>query len=110
MTLSAGVVGVPSGIRKAAGEADPTENRRRRVDWRVWLYTVPVLLVFTFVFIGPLIFTVWTALHDTTYFQIGEFSGLNSFVTLFTDPSLPAQIGTTLVFSLGALIVALPAG
>jgi multiple sugar transport system permease protein len=111
MTLSAGVVGVPSGIRKAAGDTDPRNTpRRRRTDWRVWLYTVPVLLVFTFVFIGPLIYTVWTALHETAYYEIGEFSGLNSFVELFTDASLPAQIGTTLVFSLGALVIALPAG
>ncbi|MFF2486213.1 carbohydrate ABC transporter permease [Microbacterium sp. NPDC058062] len=111
MTLSAGVVGVPSGIRKAAGDTDPSNKvRRRRVDRRVWLYTLPVLLVFTFVFVGPLIYTVWTALHETTYYQIGEFSGLNSFVELFSDPSLPVQVGITLVFSIGALVVALPAG
>ncbi|NKF31556.1 sugar ABC transporter permease, partial [Pseudomonas sp. BGM005] len=73
-------------------------------------YTVPVLLVFTFVFIGPLVYTVWTALHETTYYNIGEYSGLNSFAQLFTDPSLPAQIGTTLAFSLGALVIALPMG
>ena len=111
MTLSGGVVGVPSGIRKAARGPDPrVQLRPGRKDRRVWLYTVPVVLVFAFVFIGPLIYTVWTALHETTYYQIGEFSGLNSFVALFSDPSLPQQIGTTLVFSLGALVVALPAG
>ncbi|MET0886757.1 MAG: sugar ABC transporter permease [Mycetocola sp.] len=111
MTLSSGVVGIPSGIRKAAGGTDPSlERRPARKDRRIWLYTVPVVLVFTFVFIGPLIYTGWTALHETSYYVIGEFSGLNSFVALFTDPSLPMQIGTTLVFSLGALVVALPAG
>lgn len=111
MTLSPGVVGAPSGNRKAATDTDPSSKRPSgRIDRRVWLYTVPVVLVFTFVFIGPLIYTAWTALHETTYYQIGEFSGLNSFVALFSDPSLPAQIGTTLAFSLGALVVALPAG
>ena len=71
---------------------------------------LPVSAVFLFVFIGPLFYTAWTALHETRYYQIGEFSGLNSFVELFTDPDLPRSIRTTLVFSLGALVIALPAG
>lgn len=76
----------------------------------VWLYVVPVSAVFLFVFVGPLIYTAWTALHETTYYQIGKFSGLNSFVRLFSDSDLPSRIWTTLVFSLGALVIALPAG
>ncbi|MBU8865679.1 sugar ABC transporter permease [Paenarthrobacter sp. MMS21-TAE1-1] len=76
----------------------------------VWLYVVPVSAVFLFVFVGPLIYTAWTALHETTYYQIGKFSGLNSFVRLFSDSDLPSRIWTTLVFSLGALAIALPAG
>jgi multiple sugar transport system permease protein len=71
---------------------------------------LPVSAVFLFVFIGPLFYTAWTALHETKYYQIGEFSGLNSFVELLSDPNLPSSIRTTLVFSLGALIIALPAG
>jgi multiple sugar transport system permease protein len=112
MTLSSGIVGVPSGIQKAADNPGPgyKNDSRRRGDLRVWLYAVPVVLVFAFVFIGPLIYTAWTALHETTYYQIGEFSGLNSFVDLLSDPDLPKQIATTLVFSLGALVIALPAG
>ncbi|MDQ4213707.1 sugar ABC transporter permease [Microbacterium capsulatum] len=111
MTLSSGIAGDPPGLRKAANKPDPTTAiRRPRADPRVWLYAVPVVLVFTFVFIGPLIYTAWTALHETTYYNIGEFSGLNSFIKLFSDPELPTQIGTTLVFSLGALVIALPAG
>lgn len=76
----------------------------------VWLYVLPVSAVFLFVFVGPLIYTAWTALHETSYYQIGKFSGLNSFVRLFSDSDLPSRIWTTLVFSLGALIIALPAG
>lgn len=98
-----------------AGETPPTRRgaptaRRGRGDRQVWLYVIPVSAVFLFVFVGPLIYTAWTALHETTYYQIGEFSGLNSFVKLFSDPDLRKSIGTTLVFSLGALVIALPAG
>ncbi|WP_281450374.1 carbohydrate ABC transporter permease [Paenarthrobacter nitroguajacolicus] len=84
--------------------------RRVRRDRMVWLYVLPVSAVFLFVFVGPLIYTAWTALHETTYYQIGKFSGLNSFVRLFSDSDLPSRIWTTLVFSLGALVIALPAG
>lgn len=76
----------------------------------VWLYVLPVSVVFLFVFVGPLIYTAWTALHETSYYQIGKFTGLNSFVRLFSDSDLPSRIWTTLVFSLGALVIALPAG
>jgi multiple sugar transport system permease protein len=71
---------------------------------------LPVSAVFLFVFIGPLVYTAWTALHETRYYQIGEFSGLNSFVELLSDRDLPSSIRTTLVFSLGALVIAVPAG
>jgi multiple sugar transport system permease protein len=89
-------------------ESPPLPSPRN--DRRVWLYVIPVSAVFLFVFVGPLVYTGWTALHDTNYYQIGKFSGLNSFVKLFSDPDLPTQIGTTFVFSLGALVIALPAG
>ena len=87
-----------------------TIARRRRTDRSVWLYVLPVSVVFLFVFVGPLIYTGWTALHETKYYQIGKFSGLNAFAELFSDPALPSRLRTTLVFSLGALVVALPAG
>jgi multiple sugar transport system permease protein len=85
-------------------------SRPQRTDRAVWLYVVPVSVVFLFVFVGPLVYTAWTALHETTYYQIGEFSGLNSFIKLFSDPDLLGRIVTTLVFSGGALVIALPAG
>ena len=105
---------IASSPRTQAPDAPPISKvaviRRRREDRRVWLYVLPVSAVFLFVFIGPLFYTAWTALHETKYYQIGEFSGLNSFVELLSDPNLPSSIRTTLVFSLGALIIALPAG
>jgi len=106
---------IASSPRTQAPEAPPTRRDaaavgRRRGDAQVWLYVLPVSAVFLFVFIGPLFYTACTALHETKYYQIGEFSGLNSFVELLSDPDLPSSIRTTLVFSLGALIIALPAG
>jgi multiple sugar transport system permease protein len=103
-----------SPTRTSSPGATPTAGvqafRRARKDRMVWLYVVPVTAVFLFVFVGPLIYTAWTALHETSYYQIGKFSGLNSFVRLFSDSDLPSRIWTTLMFSLGALVIALPAG
>jgi ABC-type sugar transport system permease subunit len=69
-----------------------------------------VCLVYLSVFVAPLVYTGWTSLHETTYYEIGEFTGLDSFVELFSDPTLASSIGTTLALSAGALAIALPLG
>jgi len=94
----------------AAGHRGGPVDLSARKDRLVWVYVIPVSAVFLVVYVGPLFYTAWTALHETSYYQIGEYSGLNSFVNLFSDPDLASSIRTTLVFSLGALIIALPAG
>ena len=98
-----------SSVQQPPRPRDPSGRRRRR-DRALWLYVAPVCVVFLFVFVGPLFYTAWTALHETTYYQIGKFSGLDSFVTLFSDHNLANSIGITVVFSLGAIVIALPAG
>jgi multiple sugar transport system permease protein len=84
--------------------------RAFRRDRRVWLYVLPVCLVYLSVFVAPLVYTGWTSLHETTFYEIGEFTGLDSFVELFSDPTLASSIGTTLALSAGALAIALPLG
>jgi multiple sugar transport system permease protein len=90
--------------------ARPAVVPASRSDRRVWLYVLPVCLVYLSVFVAPLAYTGWTALHKTTYFAIGEFTGLESFVELFSDPTLASSVRTTLALSVGALVVALPLG
>lgn len=92
-------------------KAGPTvQMRGRKPDHGVWLYALPVCAVFLFVFVGPLLYTAWVAMHETSFFTVGEFSGATAFVELFSDPDLPGSVRTTVVFSLGALVVALPTG
>lgn len=105
----------PSAAHAFAQGSSPTGRRAPKMrrpgkDRGVWLYVIPVSAVFLFVFVGPLFYTAWTALHETTYYQIERFSGLNSFAKLFSDPDLAGSIGSTLAFSLGALAIALPSG
>jgi multiple sugar transport system permease protein len=102
---------VPAQSAEAAARSDlPMPPRGPRRDRRVWLYVVPVCLVYLSVFVVPLVYTGWTSLHETTYYQIGEFTGLDSFVQLFSDPTLASSIRTTLALSAGALAIALPLG
>jgi multiple sugar transport system permease protein len=102
---------VPAQSAEAAARSDlPMPPRGSRRDRRVWLYVVPVCLVYLSVFVVPLVYTGWTSLHETTYYQIGEFTGLDSFVQLFSDPTLASSIRTTLALSAGALAIALPLG
>ena len=112
MTLSAGEVAALPRVRNQGRGPGRPDRKRRTIagDPRVWLYTIPSCWCSCSCSSGLWCTRCGLALHETTYYEIGEFSGLNSFVALFSDPSLPAQIGTTLVFSLGALVVALPAG
>lgn len=74
------------------------------------LYLLPLTAILALVFVVPLGYTVWTALHATSYYEIGAFAGLESFSRLFTDKDLPAQLLTTLIFAMGALVLALPIG
>lgn len=92
------------------GETQSPPARRKKTDRSVWLYALPVVLVFLFVFVGPLAYTAWVALHETSFFTIGEFSGLRAFEELFADPSLPSSIKTTLLFAFGTILISLPAG
>ncbi len=104
------ITNLPVASNLTAPSRRTEKTGRARRDRIVWLYVAPVCAVFLFVFVGPLFYTAYTALHETTYYQIGKFSGLNSFVNLFSDSSLPGSIGITVIFSLGALAIALPAG
>ncbi|GMA22557.1 sugar ABC transporter permease [Luteimicrobium album] len=67
-------------------------------------------MVALLVFVIPLGYTVWTATHHTSYYEIGSYSGLDSFSKLFSDGDLGHEVVTTLVFAVGALVVALPVG
>jgi len=66
---------ISSSALSQASDAHPTRSgaaviRRPRGARRIWLYVLPVSAVFLFVFIGPLFYTAWTALHETRYYQI----------------------------------------
>ncbi|MBU2670195.1 sugar ABC transporter permease [Actinoplanes bogorensis] len=86
-------------------EVRPPRERRH-----VWAYLLPVCVVSTLVFVVPLLFTIWTATHDTKYYEIGAFNGLSTISAMFADDRLLSQVLITLGFAGGALVIALPLG
>lgn len=94
----------------AAGRSRPRRNGVGAAGRSTILYFAPLTAVLLLVFVAPLGYTLWTSLHRTSYYEIGAFSGLRTFTRMFADKDLPAQLMTTLEFSLGALVVALPLG
>ena len=89
---------------------DPEWPAPRVRSWPVGLYLLPVSFIYLFVFLVPLLYAVWNALHESLYFEVGAFSGLTSFATLLADRRFPVQVLTTLTFAFGTLIIALPVG
>ncbi len=65
-------------------------QRRSRWDLRLspYLYVSPFFVLFALVGLYPLLYTGWLSLHDwdRLYYQQGEFSGLENYRFVLTDP------------------------
>lgn len=92
----------PNSLQRRHGE-----TRRRH---HPAAYFLLVAVVLASIYLMPLGYTVWLALHDSAYFNVKEFSGLESFGRLFADETLLVHTGNTLAYVLGSLAVALPFG
>lgn len=75
-----------------------------------YVYFVPIALMLIVVYVFPLVFTIWPAIHDTTFFTIGKFSGLDSIESMFTDSRLLTNVRNTIVYTTGSVALAFPAG
>ena len=107
-----------------AGEATPAPpvadrrllRRQRRSRWDLklspYLYISPFFVLFVLVGLYPLLYTGWLSLHDwdRLYYQQGEFSGLENYRFVLTDPvfikSLVNTFSIFLMSSVPQVIVA----
>ncbi|HCX84430.1 MAG TPA: sugar ABC transporter permease [Micrococcales bacterium] len=71
---------------------------RRRLTG-LW-FTVPFLLVFVFVFIAPLAYTIWLSLFQTKLIGGTSFVGADNFVAVFQDPKFWEGLGRVSLFLL----------
>ena len=91
-------------------------RRQRRSRWDLklspYLYVSPFFVLFVLVGLYPLVYTGWLSLHDwdRLYYQQGEFSGLENYRFVLTDPvfikSLVNTFSIFLMSSVPQVIVA----
>jgi len=81
----------------------------RRSEW-IALYLAPVAVIILVVYAVPLAATVWYSLQKTTYYTVEGFDGVAAFERLFTSGDLRNQVITTIVYSVGNLVIATPVG
>jgi cellobiose transport system permease protein len=92
-----------------AGEVTPAPpvadrrllRRQRRSRWDLklspYLYISPFFVLFVLVGLYPLLYTGWLSLHewDRLYYQQGEFSGLENYRFVLTDPVFTKSLVNT---------------
>jgi multiple sugar transport system permease protein len=93
--------------------APPPRRRTRRRSVNspgglAWGLILPSILIVAVVSIFPIVYAINLSLHSTTYMQIGDFAGFDNFLPIFTTPDGLGQIGRSLIYVLGSLVIAVP--
>jgi len=98
-------------------EAGPPERPRRRRGRGVgdrsplglsWGLVLPAIVIVAVVSIFPIVYAINLSLHETTYMEVGDFVGLEHFLRIFTSPDGLAEIGRSLVYVVGSLVITVP--
>lgn len=75
---------------------------RKNEKWYAYAMIAPVMFGFCFLLFGPLLYSFYMSLTDTTLLQGGKFLGLENYRQLFTrDPAFKNVLGNTLYFMVG---------
>lgn len=104
-TLTVAARPVPDGDRQRT-----RVRAQRTVRRRVLLYLAPVSAILLVVYVVPLGATVWYSLQKTSYYNLEGFGGIDAFARLFASDDLWNQVLTTVAYSLGNLVIAVPLG
>lgn len=81
----------------AVRDAAPPQRRARVHLTGLW-FVVPFLLVFAFVFVAPLIYSVYLSLFQTKLVGGTSFVGIDNFVAVFQDPKFWEGLGRVSLF------------
>jgi raffinose/stachyose/melibiose transport system permease protein len=82
--------------------------------FQVRAFAIPLLIVFAFLFVYPLAQSLYWSFTDFSgYSPEASFVGFDNYVAVFTDPSMVAGLGFTILFTLATTvlvtIIAIPA-
>src|ERR1700710_142576 len=89
----------------------PSSLRRWFADApAAYLLLAPVLVLFAFAVVYPLITTIWLSFFDIKGLYPPKFTGLGNFVTLYNDATFRHAIVTTLLWTLCTTVLSVAAG
>lgn len=95
------------------GAGGPKRRRRGGVGSNspaglAWGLILPSIVVVALVSILPIAYAINLSLHNTEYMQIGGFAGFDNFLPIFTTSEGWGQIGRSLVYVVGSLMITVP--
>lgn len=73
-----------------------------------WALILPSIVIVAVVSIFPIAHAVNLSLHETRFMQVGDFIGFGNFVDIFTTPEGLGQIGRSLIYVVGSLLITVP--
>ncbi|WP_231979394.1 carbohydrate ABC transporter permease [Tessaracoccus coleopterorum] len=78
-------------VMEARSTAASLITRKRKRDWRGWMFVGPFLFFFVIVFIAPLIYAIYLSFFQPKMVwgvsQGEQFVGFDNYVKLFADPN-----------------------
>lgn len=91
--------------------AGPARRPRRRINWAPVVYLSPILALFAIFIVFPFARSVWFSLSDVSF--LGEplgFVGFDNFIAVFEGPNFGRFVGTSLIWTFGAVALQLIVG
>lgn len=84
----------PAGVADVTALEEAPAARRRKRDWRGWLFVGPFVLAFAFVLVAPLVYSLVSSMFSyRAFFGDYAFVGLQNYLKLFNDPLFWAGLG-----------------
>ena len=72
---------------------------RHRADWRGWKFMWPFALVFTFVFIIPILYAIYISFFQKQMVGGTQFVGISNYIRLFRDQQFWSSVGRVALFT-----------
>ena len=97
----------PEAVRPGAPTPPPRKGAARLGELlRIRAFAIPLLIVFAFLFAYPLAQSLYWSFTDFGgYSDEVSFVGLDNYAAIFTDPSMLAGLGFTILFTLGTTVL-----
>jgi multiple sugar transport system permease protein len=64
----------------------PATRRRKRTSWAGWGFIGPFMVIFAFVFLAPIIYSIYLSVFRNQLVGGNSFVGLDNYVQALTDP------------------------